>query len=253
MTILVYPAATQPTLARLLLLHGAGASVQSAFFQQLIPLLTAAGIEVHAANFAYMAKTMAGLRQVAPKAEKLVAELDAMIQTLSQAENGAALAAEQVPLWLAGKSLGGRVVSLYLAGSEVASQVAGGLVFGYPLCPPAKAKDPVKAAQVTFLRSRFLQQLKRPLLICQGSRDAFGAAAELQKAGVGKAGSDSSPDFIPATVLELALADHDFTLPKSRARQAAIAPDAAFVQAATAAAEFIRNQHAVQVPITTKE
>lgn len=245
MTILVYPAATQPTLARLLLLHGAGASVQSAFFQQLIPLLTAAGIEVHAANFAYMVKTMAGQRQVAPKAEKLVAELEAMIQSLNQTENGAALAAEQVPLWLAGKSLGGRVVCLYLAGAEVAPQVAGGLVFGYPLCPPAKAKDPVKAAQVTLLRSSFLQQLQRPLLICQGSRDAFGSAVDLQKAGVGQAAPDSLPDFVPATVLELALADHDFALPKSQARQAAIAPDAAFVQAATAAAEFIRSQQAV--------
>ncbi len=243
MTISVYPAATQPTLARLLLLHGAGASVQSVFFQQLIPLLTRAGIEVHAANFAYMAKTMAGQRQVAPKAEKLLPELTAMIQSLSPTEYEAAVGAEKVPLWLAGKSLGGRVISLYLAGAEVAAQVTGGLVFGYPLCPPAKAKDPVKAAQVTLLRSSFLQQLQRPLLICQGSRDAFGSAADLQKAGVGKA--DSSLDFVPATVLELALADHDFALPKSLTRQTATAPDAAFVQAAAAAAEFIRIQHAV--------
>ena len=245
MTISVYPAATQPTRARLLLLHGAGASVQSAFFQQLIPLLTGGGIEVHAANFAYMAKTMAGQRQVAPKAEKLLPELTTMIEALNQTENSADVGAEKVPLWLAGKSLGGRVISLYLASDEVAPQVAGGLVFGYPLCPPAKAKDPVKAAQVILSRSSFLQQLKRPLLICQGSRDAFGSAADLQKAGVGKAGPDSSPDFVPATVLELALADHDFALPKSRARQTETAPDTAFVQAATAAAEFIRNQHTV--------
>lgn len=243
MTISVYPAATQPTRARLLLLHGAGASVQSAFFQQLIPLLTGGGIAVHAANFAFMEKTMAGQRQVAPKAEKLLPELATMIEALNQTEYSAAVGAEKVPLWLAGKSLGGRVISLYLAGAEVAPQVAGGLVFGYPLCPPAKAKDPVKAAQVTLLRSSFLQQLQRPLLICQGSRDAFGSAADLQKAGVGKA--DSSLDFVPATVLELALADHDFALPKSRTRQTATAPDAAFVQAAAAAAEFIRSQHAV--------
>jgi predicted alpha/beta-hydrolase family hydrolase len=243
MTISFYPAATQTTLARLLLLHGAGASVQSAFFQQLIPLLTGGGIEVHAANFAYMAKTMAGQRHVAPKAEKLLPELATMIEALNQTENSAAVGAEQVPLWLAGKSLGGRVISLYLAGSEVAPQVAGGLVFGYPLCPPAKAKDPVKAAQVILSRSSFLQQLQRPLLICQGSRDAFGSAADLQKAGVGKA--DSSLDFVPATVLELALADHDFALPKSRAGQTATAPDSAFVQAATAAAAFIRSQQAV--------
>ena len=50
---------------------------------------------------------------------------------------------------------------------------------------------------------------------------------------------------VSSTVLELALADHDFALPKSRVRQTATAPDAAFVQAATAAAEFIRSQQAV--------
>ncbi|MDZ7869785.1 MAG: alpha/beta family hydrolase [Rheinheimera sp.] len=249
MTLLVYPAATAQPLARLLLLHGAGASVQSAFFQQLIPRLTAAGIEVHAANFAYMVKTMAGQRQVAPKAEKLLPELAAMIEALSQSANGDVAAAKHLPLWLGGKSLGGRVVSLYLAGAEVAPQVAGGLVFGYPLCPPAKAKDLIKAAQVILARSSFLQQLQRPLLICQGSRDAFGGAADLLKAGVGTAATG----FVPATVLELAQADHDFTLPKSRARQATTAPHAAFELAATAAAEFIRRQQAVSAPITTKE
>jgi len=230
MTLRVYPATTAWQQARLLLLHGAGAAVDSAFFQQLIPCLTASGIEVHAANFAYMAKTLTGQRQVAPKAEKLLPELTEMIDKLS---GDVTATSDHMPLWLGGKSLGGRVISLYLAGPAVAAQVVGGVVFGYPLCPPAKAKDVAKAAQTIAARSHFLQQLQRPLLICQGSRDAFGNAAALQNAGVGKAAAG----FVPATVLELVLADHDFSLPKKR--QTDIAADAAFTQAARAVADFI--------------
>lgn len=203
--------------ARVLLLHGAGAPVQSVFFQQLIPLLNAQGLTVITANFNFMQQTLLGKRQIAPKAEKLLAELDQFIAELS--------VQQQLPLWLAGKSLGGRVVSLYLSGSELAPEVAGGLVFGYPLCPPAKAKDPQKAALTVAARSQCLQQLQRPLLLCQGSRDPFGSAAALQLV----AGA--------AEVVELAGADHDYALPK----RAGWPADQAFCQAAAAGGAFIRR------------
>lgn len=234
MIVTLYPATTARPLARMLLLHGAGASVHSPFFQQLIPRLTAAGFEVHAAHFAYMEKMQAGQRQVAPKAEKLLAELNKMVHQLV---SGACFAAtpDKLPLWLSGKSLGGRVVAMYLAGPAVASAVAGGVVFGYPLCPPAKAKDAVKAAQVIAARSSFLQKLQRPLLICQGSRDGFGDVAALQNAGVGEAAAG----FVPARVVELPLADHDFALPKSRPRSTTV--DAAFAQATSAVTDFVRR------------
>jgi predicted alpha/beta-hydrolase family hydrolase len=182
-------------------------------------LLNAQGIEVWTANFAFMQLTLQGKRQVAPRADKLVAELAQMIATVVSAGN-------ELPLWLAGKSLGGRVVSLYLSGAAVDRQVAGAVVFGYPLCPPAKAKDQAQAALAIAARSQCLQQLQRPVLICQGSRDAFGSATALQAfAGA-------------AEVMELPGADHDYALPK----RAGLAAEQAFRLAATAAGEFIRRQ-----------
>jgi hypothetical protein len=203
--------------ARLLLLHGAGAPVQSAFFHKLIPLLNAQGIAVVAANFNFMQQSLLGKRQVAPKADKLLPELEQLIAAVP--------ADDKLPLWLAGKSLGGRVVSLYLAGTQLAPAVAGGVVFGYPLCPPAKAKDAEKAALTVAARSQCLRQLQRPLMICQGSRDPFGSAAELKQV----AGT--------AEVIELTGADHDYALPK----RAGLPVEQAFRLAAAACAGFIRR------------
>lgn len=203
--------------ARLLLLHGAGAPVQSAFFQQLIPLLNAQGIVVFTANFNFMQQSLLGKRQVAPKADKLLTELELLIAAVP--------ADEQLPLWLGGKSLGGRVLSLYLAGTQVAPEVAGGVVFGYPLCPPAKAKDAAKAALTITARSQCLQQLQRPLLLCQGSRDPFGDAVALKQV----AGT--------AQVIELTGADHDYALPK----RAGLPVEQAFSLAAAACGEFVRR------------
>lgn len=209
-------------IARLLLLHGAGAPVQSGFFQQLIPKLNAQQIDVFAANFAFMQAAANGKRQVAPKADKLLTELAQMLDMLEKLAAGPTTA----PIWLAGKSLGGRVISLYLAGSAVSPAVQGGVVFGYPLCPPAQAKDAAKAAATIASRSHFFQQLQRPLLICQGSRDPFGSAAAMQ-AVAGR-----------AQVLELPGADHDFVLPK----RGTVHADQAFSSAAEATAAFIRRQ-----------
>lgn len=203
--------------ARLLLLHGAGAPVQAGFFQQLIPLLNAQGIVVFTANFNFMQQSLLGKRQVAPKADKLLTELEQLIAAVP--------ADDQLPLWLGGKSLGGRVLSLYLAGTQIAPAVAGGLVFGYPLCPPAKAKDAAKAALTIKARSQCLQQLQRPLLVCQGSRDPFGSAEALRQV----AGT--------ADVIELTGADHDYALPK----RAGLPAEQAFGLAAVACGEFIRR------------
>lgn len=203
--------------ARLLLLHGAGAPVQSAFFHKIIPLLNAQGLSVVAANFNFMQQTLLGKRQVAPKADKLLPELEQLIAAIP--------ADDKLPLWLAGKSLGGRVVSMYLAGTELAPAVAGGVVFGYPLCPPAKAKVAEKAALTVEARSQCLQQLQRPLMICQGSRDPFGSAESLRLVA-GK-----------AEVIELTGADHDYALPK----RAGLPAEQAFTQAAAACGGFIRS------------
>lgn len=67
---------------------------------------------------------------------------------------------------IGGKSMGGRVAS-YIAGDTPG---VSGLVFlGYPLHPPGKP---------TERRDGHLGDVRRPMLIVQGSRDTFGMPAE---------------------------------------------------------------------------
>ena len=115
--------------ARLLLAHGAGASMQSEYLQQLAILLAAQSIEVWRFNFAYMAKTVAGQKQPPAKVATLLQEMAALITQLPN----------DLPLFIGGKSMGGRVSTLLAADAALLSAtVKGVVVFGYPFCPPAK-------------------------------------------------------------------------------------------------------------------
>lgn len=193
-----YPVAAPKATA--LLLHGAGASVQSAFFAELLPQLQAAGVQCWTANFVYMQQTLAGQRKVAPKADKLLPELTELLDYVRQHSG------TEQPIWLIGKSMGGRLASLWLVQPQVDLRgIAGALVLGYPLCPPAKAKDPVAAAQVSQQRTAHFSQLQTPLLLAQGSRDTFGSAAALAPFIVGAAACQ---------LLAMPGADHDFTVRK---------------------------------------
>jgi hypothetical protein len=153
--------------ARLLLAHGAGAPMDSAFLQQLAEQLTQLGIEVWRFNFAYMAKTVAGKKQPPSKMPMLLQEMVSLIERLP----------DDLPLVIAGKSMGGRVATMLAADAGMLpSRVRAVVVFGYPFCPPAKQ-------QLGFaVRTSHFDQLQRPLLIIQGDRDAFGTLAELSGA-----------------------------------------------------------------------
>ncbi len=145
--------------ARLLLCHGAGASVRSDFCLQLARELAAMGIEVWGFNFGYMQKTLAGSRQLPPKMPVLVAEL---VEQISQ------LPAD-LPLFITGKSMGGRVATLLAASELVPAHVKGVLAFGYPFHPPKKDS----------WRTEHFAALTRPVLVLQGERDPFGSKDEL--------------------------------------------------------------------------
>ena len=82
------------------------------------------------------------------------------------------------PVWIGGKSLGGRIASLVAAdGLDI-----GGLVFvGYPLHPPGKPDR---------LRDAHLPDIKAPMLFLQGTRDAF-ATWDLLEKTVGRLGSQA--------------------------------------------------------------
>lgn len=146
--------------ARLLLAHGAGASVQSDFCQLLAEQLTKQHIEVWGFNFAYMQKTLAGSRQLPPKMPVLMTELAEQISLMPT----------DLPLVIAGKSMGGRVATMLAASHLLPVQVKGVIAFGYPFHPPKKHS----------WRTEHFVDLTRPVLVLQGERDPFGSADELE-------------------------------------------------------------------------
>lgn len=197
--------------ARLLLSHGAGASVRSDFCLQLAAELAALGIEVWGFNFAYMQKTLAGTRQLPPKMPVLVAELVAQISQM----------ATDLPLWIAGKSMGGRVATLLAASDLLSATVKGVIVFGYPFHPPKKDS----------WRTEHFVDLKRSVLVLQGEGDPFGNKDEL---------CDKRWSFIHLNWLENG--DHDFVpLKKSGLAQQQLIRQAALISRSFIDASILEN------------
>jgi predicted alpha/beta-hydrolase family hydrolase len=74
----------------------------------------------------------------------------------------AAARASGEPVWVSGKSLGGRIASMCVADGEVP---AAGLAFlGYPLHPPGKPER---------IRDAHLGRIEVPMLFLQGTADPF--------------------------------------------------------------------------------
>lgn len=144
---------------RLLLTHGAGAGQDSPFLLALRRALARAGVQTLAVEFDYLRRMReAGRRRPPPKVEGLVEELAAWCDSMSQVS--------PTPLWLGGKSMGGRVASLLAARDG-----APGLVLcGYPFHPPRKPDS---------LRLDHWPRLACPTLVVQGTRDPFGTRDEV--------------------------------------------------------------------------
>jgi predicted alpha/beta-hydrolase family hydrolase len=147
-----------PARFTLVLAHGAGAGQQHPWMVGMASGLAERGVRVLTFNFPY---TEAG-RRVPDRPEVLIASFRAAVAT-------ARGHAEQAPLFIGGKSLGGRMAS-HLA-SEGEAGVAGLICLGYPLHPPGRPDQ---------LRVSHLPQIKMPVLIVQGSRDAFGTPEEIR-------------------------------------------------------------------------
>ena len=145
----------------ILLAHGAGAPMDSASMTASAGALGAAGFRVARFEFGYMAaRRTSESRKPPPRAETLVPEYRAAV-----AELGAT-----VPLIIGGKSMGGRVASMVADELHGEGKIAGLLCLGYPFHPPGKPEQ---------LRTRHLENLETPTLICQGTRDEFGTRDEV--------------------------------------------------------------------------
>jgi uncharacterized protein len=150
---------------RLLLAHGAGAGQDAPFMQRLSDALAEAGIAVARFEFAYMAtRRTGGKKRPPPKADLLVPEFQAAIAAFLAAPEAGG------PALIAGKSMGGRV-AVMTAGGDMAPEIVGVAAFGYPFHPQGDTVN---------WRLEPLAASRRPVLICQGERDEFGASHELE-------------------------------------------------------------------------
>jgi predicted alpha/beta-hydrolase family hydrolase len=137
--------------ATLVLAHGSGNNSRSPWMTEMAALIAGHGIRVGLFDFEYAAGPT---RKPPSRGERLADEYRAV---LGQIEG---------PVFIGGKSLGGRVASL------IADEVrAAGLVcLGYPFHPPGA---PGK------LRTGHLAHIATRTLICQGERDPFGTRDDL--------------------------------------------------------------------------
>lgn len=148
----------------LLLAHGAGAGMETAFLAQITDLIVESGVRVVRFEFGYMAsRRRTGKKKPAPKAETLVPEFAAAVEAVHAAGIAGRLA-------VGGKSMGGRVASL-VADDLFADGKIGGLVcLGYPFHPPGMPEK---------TRTAHLEGLSCPTLVVQGERDPFGNRNEV--------------------------------------------------------------------------
>lgn len=146
-------------IGRLLFAHGAGAGQQSLFMRQYVAALASRGVQVLCMDFPYMQQMQeTGKRRPPPPIAQSLGHFSEWYALLSSLSDS--------PLWVGGKSMGGRVATL------LASQqpCAGVIVAGYPFHPP---KSPDK------LRLSHWPAIKCPLLVTQGERDPFGSREDV--------------------------------------------------------------------------
>lgn len=183
-----YPADGSATSGvNLVLAHGAGAPQSHPWMVSMARTLAARGISVVTFNFLYTeAKRRAPDRNDVLEATWLAA-LEAV----------RARSAGKGPLFIGGKSMGGRIATQVAARPEV--DVDGLVLLGYPLHPPGKPAQ---------LRTAHLPRVRAPMLFVQGSRDAFGTREEMEPVVSGL--SPGSRLFVVEG------GDHSLVVPKSK-------------------------------------
>ncbi len=157
-TMLVYER-QGPPVASLILAHGAGAGQRSPFMVAFAHGLAARGLDVVTFNFPYTEQH----RRLPDRRPVLdacyVAVVNAVRRELADASGA---------LFIGGKSMGGRIAT-HVAAADSSMPVHGLVLLGYPLHPPGRPDQ---------RRDAHLPDVRRPALIVQGSRDAFGTPEE---------------------------------------------------------------------------
>jgi predicted alpha/beta-hydrolase family hydrolase len=184
-----FPAGTSSPL--LVLAHGAGADQRHRFMVTTARRLSDRGVSVVTFNFLYMERK----RKAPDRAPVLEATWATVLDPVVAQLNPRGTIA------IGGKSMGGRIASQVAAStpdSDAWHRVGGLVLLGYPLHPPGR---PERA------RVAHLPAIEMPILLVQGTRDAFGTREEVGPVfGALKTRVDN--EFIEG-------GDHSFGVPKS--------------------------------------
>lgn len=139
--------------------HGAGAPMDSDWMNDLTEILVAREIQVIRFEFPYMEERRHSGTKRPPNAKKIL--LETWKEVIAKVRNEH----PDSPLYIGGKSMGGRMASL-VADEE---GVTGLIALGFPFHAPGKGpKD----------RIDHLLTLECPTLIVQGTRDTMGSKEE---------------------------------------------------------------------------
>ena len=191
--------------ALMILSHGAGAGMDHSFMSNLAGELNNQDISVLRFNFPYIDQ---GRR--APDSPKKAQK------TIENVVTYAAASLPETPLYVGGKSYGGRMAS-HCAAQKTIPSVRGLIFYGFPLHAPGRdSKD----------RAAHLTEVGVPMLFLQGANDKL---ANINLIG------EVTQELDLATLKTFKRGDHSFKVPKSMG----LSPEEMIVKLATETAEWI--------------
>jgi uncharacterized protein len=150
----------QNTKCIMTLAHGAGAGMNHSFMVTLAQSLAEKAITTLRFNFPFT-ENKKGRPDIPAVAH----------QTIEAAISKAQQLFPELPLFVAGKSFGGRMTSQYLAANPNVA-VKGIIFYGFPLHPPGKP---------SIERAEHLKSVTSPMLFLQGSKDEFATGELIEK------------------------------------------------------------------------
>lgn len=142
------------------LAHGAGAGMDHVFMENLAAGLAKEGMATLRFNFPF-AENKKGRPDSPSVAHQTIAAAIARARALYP----------QLPLFVAGKSFGGRMSSQYLSANPDAD-IKGIIFYGFPLHQPGNP---------SIERADHLKAIKIPMLFLQGTRDALATITLIEK------------------------------------------------------------------------
>lgn len=162
------------------LAHGAGANMDHTFMETLADALAKIGIATLRFNFPFM-ENKKGRPDSPAIAHATIKAAIAKARELNP----------KLPLFVSGKSFGGRMSSQFLSAHPDAA-VKGIVFYGFPLHPSGKP---------SIDRAEHLKQIKVPMLFLQGSKDALAEWPLIESV---------CKSLKKATLVKLEGADHSF-------------------------------------------